>query len=175
MGVSLNVRSDGKYIFKHIFRQPKGTKQCVTFLFSSLCRKKMADNQQEPFSMNAKRMRLQTGWPVWCWFTMMGLEYKCPSLHYHSHKRLIALCLPFYQYSPPSCYMWFWACDSFYLFFIWGTVAVLCQSLQSAWCQCFKVALSDLYWQLPVLERKCLLSNSVLECLHLLWRSQLTL
>lgn len=24
---------------------------------------------------------------------MMGLEHKCPSLHYHAHERLVALCL----------------------------------------------------------------------------------
>lgn len=31
----------------------------------------------------------------------MGLEYKCPSLHYHSPETLSALCLPFYQHNPP--------------------------------------------------------------------------
>lgn len=56
-------------------------------------------------------MRLQAGWPVWHWFTVMGLEHKCPSLHYHSQKRLIPLCLLFYHRSLPSSFMWFWACD----------------------------------------------------------------
>lgn len=109
-------------------------------LFSSLCRKtekeRLADNQQET-SINTKQMRLQTGWPGWCWFTLMGLEYKCPSLHYHSHKRLVDLCLPIYQYNLPSCIVWFWACDSVDLFFIFLFEAVLCWSKTSAWFHCF--------------------------------------
>lgn len=111
---------------------------------------------------------------------MMGLEYKCPSLHYHSHERLIALCLPFYEYSLPSCFVWFWAWDSDGVFdTIWGTLAVLWRSLTSAWFRCLEVTLwvgsSPAVGLHSYSGEEMPLSNSALECLHLHGRSHLTL
>lgn len=67
----------------------------------SLCRRTGWWPAANVISINAQQ--IQTGRPVWCWFIVMGLEYKCPSLHYHSPETLSALCLPFYQHNPPPC------------------------------------------------------------------------